>query len=194
MAAITSPDYTLGGTELQARVREIFESIGLSVGEGPTDREDLILNAPDLKEPTIPIIVEVKSGNKTRPNHSHLRQLDDWVFDVSDEGNVRRKGILNQGRKRNWLSRGAEQASPLHSNPHKGLLIYNGPLDVPFEDRPQPILDEHTRKLAEKRSFCVMSMRSLLSWAGACQNSEIELAEFWKNVQMSMGELDEFKA
>ena len=183
------PDHELGGDGLTVRVRLVLEEMGLTVRVGREKLEDLVVSVPDFAEPSIPLVVKVKSGKQPGPSRTNLRQLDDWVFELSDESRVRKLGIQNQGHRRNWLSKGAVQAAPIHPTPHKGVLLYNGPLGQPFEDRATSILNANETEFAIARSFCVISMPCLLSWALGCAESPNVLETFWSEVQSCMGEL-----
>lgn len=183
------PDHQVGGHALEVRVRLLLAEMGLTVSIGRGSLEDLVVSVPDFAQPSIPLVVEVKSGKQDGPDTADLRQLDDWVFQLSGEAAIRRLGIENQGRARNWRDLGALQSGPVHPSPHKGVLLYNGPVGRPFSERASTILQPNQKEFALSRSFCVLSMPCLLSWASGCAASPPLLRTFWLEVQSCMGEL-----
>lgn len=186
------PDHKLGGKGLEVRVRLILEDMGLTVCDGrEKNLEDLVVPVPDFAKPSIPLVVEVKSGRKQLgPAREALRELDDWVFELSGEAKIRKNVYEKVDPNRTYFSPGALQPRPSHPNPHKGVLVYNGPVDQPFEERPSQILGPNEKEMAENRSFCVISLPCLLSWLGACKKSQEAVREFWDRVLVCHGELD----
>lgn len=187
------PDHNLGGNGLTVRSRLILERMGFSVKAGREDLEDLIVDVPKFAAPSIPLVLEVKSGKAPSPTREQLRQLDYWVFEVSGESNIRRRGIPTPKRRNmsyEWI--GAIQPPLIHPSPHKGIFIYNGPLAVTFDKRSRPMLSPNEAQFACMRSFCVISFPCLLSWETACAKSSAIAKEFWTEVQNCMGELRYF--
>jgi len=188
------PDYKLGGDILAIRVQLILSTMGLSVTSGRESLEDLIVAAPKFAANSYPypLVMEVKSGKWPSPTREHLRQLDDWVFELSGEGEIRRSGLEKYQPNRSYVSIGAIQPAPTHPKPHKGVFVYNGPLSKPFDQRPHPMLSKNEEEFSVKRSFCVISLPCLLSWASACKKSSELVEQFWFQVQTCMGELGHF--
>jgi hypothetical protein len=124
-------DELLTGTPLEIRVEQLFVSAGFAVKRGRPSREDFVINLPEGAKTLDPCVIEVKSHHKDRAvKWDDLRQLDDWVFDLSGEDVARKEGL-----------RGGPSAGPLqplrhrHPSPQKGILVFNGPL-LPFDQRP----------------------------------------------------------
>ena len=129
------------------------------------------------------LVVEVKSGKSLSPTREHLRQLDDWVFDLSGES-----------RARYWSN------SPInvpdfsssafrHERPHKGVLIYNGPVTEPFDDRPAEWLSHNELQFALLHDFCIASFQTLLEWRSAHAASRPVARWFWRALHGTSGVL-----
>lgn len=191
-------DHALGGPALELRVRMILQEMKLLVREGRRENlEDLVVAVPDFAKPSIPLVVEVKSGKAASPTRGDLRQLDDWVFELSGEAEIRKNVNVyeDQDPNRTYEWPGAIQPrppQPRHPSPHKGVLLYNGPLGKPFDQRPIPMLGQNEAQFAQKRSFCVISFPCLLSWSAACNESRQTVQEFWARVQECTGELEHY--
>lgn len=134
--------------------------------------------------------MEVKSAtSKTGPDRDDLRQLDDWVFDLSGEEYMR-KGITT------WISRSSEkgggQLVPLGSHPtrKKGVMVFNGPTALEFERRTDNWLGKNELEFANKRNFCVISLSCLLKWEQAINDDPEERRRLWKAIQHTVGVLD----
>ncbi len=187
-------DYQLGGRALEIRVRLILEGMRLIVRNGRNSTaEDWIVDVPSFALNSMPLVIEVKSGRKgVGPTQENLRQLDDWVFELSGEDKIRKRGYIKQDPNRSYKTKGAIQPLPTHPSPHKGVFLYNGPLDTVFEQRKTPMLSPNEKQFAEKRSFCVISLNCLLSWSAACKESSEILKDFWHRVQACTGELPNY--
>jgi hypothetical protein len=191
--------YRLAADELVTWVQCTLKEMGLSARIGRPKLEDLVVDVPEFAADSCPWVVEVKSGAKVNPNIRNLRQLDDWVFDLSGERRIRRSSLELGKGKPNVSHRyiGAIQPAAVHPTTHKGVLIYNGPVGMPLNQRPRPMLGknqgENELKFADVRSFCVISLPCLDSWATACAISPTALKEFWSSVQICMGELEHYR-
>lgn len=147
-------DYRLTGIPLEERVADLFGQAGFNVSPGRPGKEDGLVQARADWIPQIAMVVEVKSTTtetKTGPTTDHLRQLDDYVFELSGEMEIRRRTLT---RWKNPLLReqrigtpehgityldtaGAIPYSPVHPAAYKGVLVFNGPTTTPFDERPE---------------------------------------------------------
>lgn len=85
-------DHRLGGAALEARVFSLLRKMGLTVTTESPDLWDAVLGLPG-GEPSKQCVLEVKSGKGVSPTRSDLRQLDDWVFELSGEEQARKQGL-----------------------------------------------------------------------------------------------------
>lgn len=196
-------DYKLTDKELQCRIGELFSTLDCKVVIEPRFvKDDLLIEPPTDWLPQIKIAVEAKGPkSKERLTTRDLRQLDDWVFDLSGEKDIRRRSLI---RWKNPLLReqdigtpelgmtiletaGAVPYSPVHPSPVKGLLVFNGPTNKSFEDRSADWFPSNERKFAEIRSFCVLSLESLLRWVEACEYDDQLKQLFWLQLHETFG-------
>jgi hypothetical protein len=188
-------DYSLGDKALETRVRLILKDMGFSARKGRRSYEDIVVDVPEFAKPSIPLVIEVKSGNKP-PGRAALRELDDWVFELSGESRNRGLGVENQGQNRNWVSKGAIQATPFAPAPQKGVLIYSirrkEAYDDPLHSQNQPHFNDV--EFAKARSFCIVSLPCLLSWMYECETSPSGAQDFWRTVQSCSGILPHSEA
>ena len=205
-------DFQLTRTALEKRVRELLEICGFVVERGRHQREDWIVTTPDDWLPNLPIAVEVKSMQPEKPpgerspiagvspTRTHLRQLDDYVFDLSGEKAHRKRGVTAWA---NPLIRDTEIGGRVYPdtstvgavgyritppNSHKGLLVFNGPADTPFKERPENWLRKSAAEFANERSFCVISLENLISWSEVCLENETGQQRFWGLLCWTCGE------
>ena len=102
--------------------------------------EDFVVKSPFDYEPSKPIVLEVKSSRKQHISRDQLRQLDDWVFELSGEQEARKYGLQGKGGIDTlaFVSHGMvtrESRPRYHPTPHKGVFIFNGPVGTPFNKR-----------------------------------------------------------
>ena len=197
-------DYQLTNTELEDRVAELFSLAGFNVSAGRPNKEDLLFEPPDDWVPQIPMAVEVKSTiveHKKRLLTEHLRQLDDRIFELSGEKEIRgrtltqwKNPVLVEGHigppglgVKFIETRGALPYSPVHPIPYKGILVFNGPTTTPFDKRLIDWLGDEQKQFAEARSFCVMSLKTLLDWVEACDSNGDLRETFWRVLHETFG-------
>lgn len=187
-------DHDLHGTALEIRVRELFVSAGMSTQDGRPGREDLIVDENTTIDCHIPLVVEVKSRNKPQIELDYLRQLDDYVFELSKEQGIRHAGLnkWNSPHKTGGMALGAIQPLPVHPKRFKGVLVFNGKIGQPFTDRDPHWMTSDQVEFADSRHFCCMTLESLISWSNACKNEEAETLEFWKEIYETKGNMKSF--
>lgn len=183
------PDYKLGGGALEFRVKDIFTKMGFDTESGPIGLHDAIIKPFDGLDPTKPIVVEIKSSKSPSPSRDDLRQLDDWVFELSGEEKARKYG-LGDGTDATALStHGLVVERQYHPSPHKGVMVFNGPLGQTFEKRSSNWLGENEKIFAKKRSFCMISLECLLSWHNEYQRNTAIINDFWSAMHFTDGVL-----
>lgn len=180
-------DHALRGRELEDRVAFLLREIGFVIEVGRPGMEDLLAHHIPEWLPKKPLAIEVKSSSKAQVSRGALRQLDDWVFDLSGEETIR-KGIVR-------YELAFRRSSPLlaprasHPTPHKGVLVYNGPVDVPFRARPESCLGANELAFARKRDLCVVTFAGLLEWSSASQTDGRAGARLWNAIHACQGML-----
>lgn len=154
-------DKDLSGLPLEIRVQRLFESVEFDIRSGKEGKEDFVIVAKENDTPKDNFVVEVKSGKNRPIDLKDLRQLDDWVFDLSGEGEARKHG-LSVGVA-GIITGGLGLGPRRHPTPHKGVMIFNGPIGKPFSERSGPILHANQVEFARKRNFCVIGLEDLIS-------------------------------
>lgn len=182
------PDYRLGDRALEIRVRQLLVSMNLDAQWGRERKEDIVVGVPSFARPSIPLVIEVKSGKSASTSMRDLRQADDWVFDLSGESKNRQRGIDDPGKQRGYRSKGAMQAAPF-DKPKKGVLVFNGEVGTKFDDRHEFRIEANQLDFLEKRYICVISFQCLLSWESAFKRSPSIVQTFWSQVQKCKGVL-----
>jgi len=184
-------DYQLEGKELELRVQSLLEGIFTrgSVRKGRKSREDLIITPPRSFKPSYPLVVEVKGSRRKSPTIENLRQLHHWVSDLSQEGEMRRTSLRGAPTPRaNSIS-----IRPVgHPNPHKGVLVFNGPVDKPLEERDDNWVGYNELKFAKDNALCLVSLKCLLEWWEEIQKQK-ELRsiahQLWRKIHETDGVL-----
>ena len=196
-------DYQLTNSALDKRVATLFAKIGCTATVEPRGvKDDVYVEPPDSWKPQHPIAIETKGPPKTDHIRTNdLRQLDDWVFSLSREKEIRRRTLTEW---RNPLLRrreigptgkgnvifetpGAIPYAPVHPRPVKGMLVFNGPTSVPFSERVAEWFPHNEQVFAEERSFCVISLERLLAWIAFCEESPSYEEQFWQLLHNTNG-------
>ncbi len=159
-------DKDLTGESLEVRVFLLFQSMGLDIRHGRLGLEDFVVTPPQGAKTKNPLVIEVKSDRKPVVRRDDLRQLDDWVFDLSQEEFARKSGLGGGIDFLAMTTHGLRSRTHHHPTPHKGVLIFNAPVGMPFEQRTFDWLPTDELNFARKRNFCVMPIKHLL---GACR-------------------------
>jgi hypothetical protein len=181
-------EYKLRDDDLEAYVLYVFRNMGFQPQEGDPGEWDLVVSPFDESlEPQKPVVIEVKSSGKKSPTLDNLRQLDDWVFDLSGEEEARKKGLGGQATLTSIATRGLYIDTYHHPSPHKGVMVFNGPSGQSFEVRYRDWLEERQRKFAQKRNFCIISLECLISWYGKCISERAVVRDFWESIHSTCG-------
>jgi len=175
------------------RVKKIFSEMGFEVSQGRANNlEDFIIKPRQHFKMKSPLVVEVKSGKKHYVDRKSLRQLDDWVFELSGEDKARKGDTLNASAKAGW-SYGSSVMMPKayeHPTPHKGVMIYNGPVGVVFEERGTNCINPSDEEFANKRFFCIIPFHVLIRYSERISAEEIEPEELWEKIHKTSGLLE----
>ncbi len=156
-------DKDLGGLILEIRVQQLFESVEFDIRPGREGKEDFVITAREDDTPTDSLVVEVKSGKNRPIDLKDLRQLDDWVFDLSGEEQARKHGLGGGIDGLALVTQGLATSKKHHPTPHKGVMIFNGPIGKPFSERSGQILHANQVAFSCKRNFCVIGLEDLIS-------------------------------
>ena len=185
------PDHQLTSHPLEIRVRLLLTEMWFNVQPGRPMYEDFIVAPPASAEPNRPLVLEVKSSRQPQADRSDLRQLDDWVFDLSGEERARKTGVGVEVGDYISASTGGFWKSPFqHPSPHKGVLIFNGPLGIPFEERQSSAVGANDEEFAKKRDFCIIPLAVLLEYHGKIRAGNLSNVEFWRQVHNTCGILE----
>lgn len=185
-------DHILAGDALEARVRQLLEGMAFVVNDGRSDLEDFVLPVPAGFKPDVPVVLEVKSSKKSAsPNRDDLRQLDDWVFELSGEEKARKEGLrLGMGHLQAMQDYRIVYSPPVnHPTPHKGVMIFNGPNELPFDQRRPNWLGANEEQFAIKRNFCIISLESLVAWSSKYAVDPKSTLAFWQAIHATAGVL-----
>ena len=171
------PPFTAGGDVLEFFVKHAFRKGGFQVADGPPGEHDALIQPPANATVKMPVVLEIKSAKVSTPARADLRQLDDWVFDLSGEAKIRRGGTMSINEFGRWLTR------------HKGMLVFNGPLGAPFHQRASDWLGQNEAVFAEKHHLCVARFDHVLEWCALAEADESRRLLFWKTIAQTGGPL-----
>jgi len=190
---ILNDDYALRHTGLEIRVEKVFKDMGFIVSPGRAKNlEDFIIEAQQHFSIQSPLVVEVKSGKHQYISRDDLRQLDDWVFELSGEEKARKGDTFSDSFQAGW-SYGKPVIIPKqykHPTPHKGVMVYNGPVGTLFEDRNNNCINPNDSEYVNKRFFCIIPFHILVSCFEKLLANEIEPEELWEKIQRTTGVLE----
>jgi hypothetical protein len=182
------PDHQLTGTALEIRVRILFEFAGFAVNPGRPGQEDFVVLPPGGGRAQDPCVLEVESHRNPAVVRDDLRQLDDWVFDLSGEEQARKEGLGGDLDPVAIVTGGLMTERHRHPSPHKGILVFNGPIGVPFSQRPISCVHPNDAVFIEKRNFCVIPLHKLIQSVGDIQSGTLSQGAFWEQLQAAAGE------
>jgi hypothetical protein len=192
-------DYSLSGFPLECRVKEIFKKMGFEIVPGRDGMEDFVIRAPGGVTPATPLVLEVKSSGKPHLTRKELRQLDDWVFELSGEQKARKYG-LGGGGGTDYLAFASmglvsRHSKPVfHPTPHKGVLIFNGPIGRPFTERTTDCIGPNDEEFVDKRNFCIIAFDVLINYFEECSLDPEIKNRFWSQIHSTTGLLRYEKA
>jgi hypothetical protein len=187
-------NHSLSGLGLECRVERAFKELGLEISRGRDGMEDFVVSPPLGVTPAVPLAIEVKSSRKPHLGRDELRQLDDWVFELSGEQQARKHGLGGGGGPDHlaFVSWGllSRQSKPVfHPTPHKGVLIFNGPLAAPFSQRTACCVAPNDEDFVYKRNFCVVPLNVLLAWSSPETGLRAGTDQIWTLIHSTAGVL-----
>lgn len=130
---------------------------------------------------------DVVADRKPFVQRDQLRQLDDWVFDLSREDIARKHGLGGGLDSLAIATQGFASHRRHHPTPHKGVLAFNGPVGMPFAERNSPLSSEEL-DFAVKHGFCVMPFGHLVEAGAQVRRGELSPVQLWERIQLSEGE------
>lgn len=184
-------DKDLGDFSLELRVNEVFKSMGFSIQRGRTGMEDYVVAPLEEAEPQRPLVIEVKSSRKPTIGRDELRQIDDWVFDLSGEELARKHGLGDGRDTRAIMTHGQFVSRKFHPTPHKGVLIFNGPIGIPFSERGGSCLNANDEDFVRKRNLCIIPFGVLIQYLDRFFSNANVATEFWTLIHATAGVLVE---
>ena len=171
------PAHAAGGKVLEFSVKQAFRSGGFQVVDGPPGEHDALVQPPPNARWKMPVVLEIKSSKLPSPARGDLRQLDDWVFGLSGEARIRRRGTMSIDEFGPRLTR------------HKGVMVFNGPVGTPFNQRAPNWLGGNEVAFAELHFLCVARLDHVLAWCGRAQGDEAQRLQFWEAMYGTGGAL-----
>jgi hypothetical protein len=180
-------DHWLTGDNLEIRVHLLFQEMGFAINRGRPGLEDFVVTPPSGAKTALPLVIEVKSERKPQISRDNLRQLDDWVFDLSQEDVARKNGLGRGFNALAFISDGLIASATFHPNRHKGVLIINAPLSIAFGQRGVDPLASDELAFAVKRNFCVITIQELVAIADAVRDNSKDNLEIWEAIHRKCG-------
>jgi hypothetical protein len=182
----------LGGIALEVRVRYIFNTIGLNVEFDKSIDSDGIIQPNESVEIKKPIVLEIKSSKSNGPTRTELRQLDDYIFEVSGEEIARKEGLGRggiyfdplAGILGSGLTKGKKY---FHPSPHKGLIIFNNTEGNHFKNSFTIDLGGNEIEFVKKRDICVLSFKDFLEITNQIKDKKMTLNQFWTLIHETTG-------
>jgi len=187
-------DHSLTGFALECRVKNIFKELDFEIHKGRDGMEDFVVNPPIGYEPSKPMIIEVKSSRKQQISRNQLRQLDDWVFQLSGEQEARKYGLPGKGgidtlavASSGLLTRKSRPRH--HPTPHKGVFIFNGSIQTSFNKRNSNCLSPNDEDFVNSRDFCILPFNVLVDCSKKYASDSQIKKIFWEKVHKASGTL-----
>ena len=184
---VLGPDYTLRNQALEFRVKEIFQGMDFDIRPGRPKLEDFVVNTPASCPRSDPLVVEVKGSIRPNVGREDLRQLDDWVFDLSGEEKVRKRKRPRPNTF--YITAGLPKGPSRHPSPHKGVMIFNGPVERPFSKRSATCLNPNDLEFVQKRNFCIVPFAVLGSYFQSYYRDSSLALGLWTQMQEMAGVL-----
>lgn len=184
------PDIELGGYSLEIKTKLIFLNMGFNVARGRDGFEDFVIHSSKGMKPIDPLVIEVKSSRKPNISRDDLRQLDDWVFDLSGEEEARKHGLGGGFDALSFATNGMISLPKRHPSPHKGVMIFNGPIGVPFKNRPKTCISHNELDFITKRNLCIIPLNILLDYFVKFQDRSEIKEIFWNSIHKTIGQLE----
>ncbi|MBI3802481.1 MAG: hypothetical protein HY282_01805 [Nitrospirae bacterium] len=185
-------DKDLGNSSLEIRARLLLKKLGFNVEKGRPGMEDFVVIALKENKFNEPLVVEVKSSRKPNIGREDLRQLDDWVFDLSGEEKARKEGLGGDIDPVALVTGGLTSSKRGHPTPHKGILIFNGPVGINFNSREECCFNENDREFIEKRNLCIAPIETLVQYESQYEIDQSVSAVLWERLHTTIGILSKW--
>jgi hypothetical protein len=114
------------------------------------------------------------------------------VFELSGEEKARKGDTLNDSFQAGW-SYGKPVLFPKqykHPTPHKGVLIYNGPVSVTFNDRNANCISPNDGEFVSKRFLCIIPFHELVGYSKNVLEEKIKPEQLWEEIHKTSGLLN----
>jgi hypothetical protein len=185
-------DEYLGGKALEIKVRHILKQIGFKIMFEKNIDSDGIIHHNDGFHLKKPIVLEIKSGKSNCPSRTQLRQLDDYIFELSGEEKARKEGLGETGLKYDPLqsiygNNLKKQKKLYHPTPHKGLMIYNNTEGSFFKENFVFELGYNEKEFSVKRDICILSYKEFLELSKPIIENEMPLEYLWDLIHKTVG-------
>jgi len=182
-------DKDLTGDSLEIRTKLLFQRLRFKVEKGRPGQEDLVVKPPSDGKIKEALVVEVKSSKQPNVTREDLRQLDDWVFELSGEEKARNEGLGGGFDPAAMMTRGLMSTRRRHPTPHKGILVFNGPVGMDFDSRREVCFNENDRQFIEKRNFCIAPLGVLVQYEKPFESDESVSLLLWERLHTTTGML-----
>ncbi len=186
---VLGEDKDLTGSTLEIRTSLLFRRFGFKVDKGRQNQEDFLIKYDFATENNEILAVEVKSSRQPNISRDDLRQLDDWVFDLSGEEKARKEGLGGGLDPASIITGGLISSRHRHPNPHKGVMIFNGPLGISFDNRDKTCFNENDREFIKKRNFCIVAFGTLIEYEKVFERDASIAQTLWKRLHTTVGML-----
>ena len=180
-------DHDLSGMGLEIRTKLLLKTIGYDVRRGRDGMEDLVIDPDETLSPAKPICIEVKSSRSPQVSRDNLRQLDDWVFDLSGEELARKKGLGGGIDPLALVTEGMATRKQHHPSAHKGVMVFNGPVGVPFNERGSECVSANGMEFVIKRDFCIIPLDVLVTYAKHSGSAGGIRRQLWARIHSTSG-------
>ena len=184
----------LGSFALEIKIRHLLSEIGFTLENKLMVDCDTIIKPEKHFRIDKPIVIEIKSGKSLSPSRDNLRQLDDWIFELSGEELARREGLGKDEYKYQPITSPmgryfVRQNKIYHPTPHKGLMIYNSVEGHHFNGIPLK-LEFNELEFCKKRNICVLSFAQLTAFHSHLISGKMSMDSFWATIHRTTGCLE----
>jgi len=136
--------------------------------------------------PSCRMVLEIKSSRKWG-SLKDLRQLDDWVYQVSGEEELRKGNAIDFEA---IASGGTLSISGrVAGRRHKGVLVFN-PIGRPLSKALAPDWETGHVQFAENRAMCMMTFQQLVYLVSCVARGEADAEWMLKAIDSTQGALD----
>jgi hypothetical protein len=180
------PDEQLSEKYLEFRVHMLFKEMGsnLILDQTGVNHDGIIQFNSGKTE--FKLVLEIKSHKNGVAATEDLRELDDWVFQLSGEEKARKQKV--PVGTYGWVM-GQPHAGPgyfEHPDPHKGVFVLNHDCSQPFGER-RPPFGHNEIEFAKTRNFCLIDFQTLLMLYEKVRHREYPIEKVLMAIYKSVG-------